>query len=287
MSKYALLIGCNYKNIPYCALNGCINDIIHMYDVLTKKMGYLPSNIIMLRDDSPDPNLHPTKANILNQLYNLIIKSNNAKEIWFHFSGHGSKVFDRNRDEVSGYDSCIVPMDFMSSGFIIDDVLFAYFNKFKCPTMILTDSCFSGTVCDLPYSIEHLYNNTYKYTKNNRYTMTNPKVVMISGSKDNQTSIDAYDYQTQEFEGAFTDAFLRTLEKYSYNASLNTIYIGTCNCLKSDGYSQKPILSSSVSKPSWTFAANANNILNTNVQTLMQPTKTPVYTNPSKSMIFM
>lgn len=291
MSKYALLIGCNYPNVPGATLCGCINDIVNMYNVLTTKMGYLPANIVMLRDDATDPALQPTKSNIITQLISIIQKSANAKEVWFHYSGHGSKVVDRSGDEISGYDSCIVPTDFMRSGFIIDDDLFTLFNMFKCPTMILSDSCFSGTVCDLPYSIEHLYGNLFRFTRNNRFAMTNPKVVMISGSKDSQTSADIYDQQHQAFEGAFTDAFLRTLAANSYKGGLSTIYVGTCNWLQTNGYTQKPLLSSSAATPSWTFGGT--NVVTRSVlevppptQSLMQSPRSPGFKRPVIAMTF-
>ena len=180
MPKYALLVGCNYLNVKGCTLNGCIDDIVNMSAAL-QRMGYLQENIVMLRDDKKEPKLLPTRANILQQLQSLVEKSANAEEIWFHYSGHGSQVVDRNRDEASGMDSCICPLDFMDKGFIIDDDLFKIFSGSKCPTMILSDSCHSGTVCDLPYSIEYVRGNTYRYTRNNTATIANPKVVMISG----------------------------------------------------------------------------------------------------------
>jgi len=254
-TKYALLVGCNYINVPGCTLNGCIDDIVNMSAAI-QRMGYLPENIVMLRDDQDDPSLLPTRANILAKLRTLITKSNGAAEIWFHYSGHGSQVVDRNRDEVSGLDSCICPLDFMDQGFIIDDELFTIFAGSKCPTMILSDSCHSGTVCDLPYSVEYIRGNTYKYTRNNTTTMTNPKVVMLSGCKDAQTSADIYDDQAQEYEGAFTDAFLRSLAATGYRGDLNTVYFSTINWLKGKKYSQIPILSSSVATPSWTFGGN-------------------------------
>ena len=256
-SKYALLVGCNYTNVPSCTLHGCIDDIVNMSTALAQ-MGYSSNNIVMLRDDSSDPALLPTKANILAQLQSLIAKSANTgtTEIWFHYSGHGTQVTDRNRDEVSGLDGCIVPMDFLDQGFIIDDDLFTIFNGSKCPTMILTDSCFSGTVCDLPYSIEYVRGNTYRYTQNNTAKMTNTKVVMISGCKDTQTSADIYDYQQSEYEGAFTDAFVRSLGATSYRGSLGTVYVNTVSWLRQNGFDQIPILSSSVATPSWSFGGN-------------------------------
>jgi hypothetical protein len=35
------------------------------------------------------------------------------------------QVRDLNGDEISGFDSVLVPMDFQSSGIIVDDILFS------------------------------------------------------------------------------------------------------------------------------------------------------------------
>lgn len=252
--KYALLIGCNYINVPDCRLYGCINDIENMRDMLVANMKFKTENITMLRDDDAAAvGMVPTKAVIIRELVNIINKSSNASEIWIHYSGHGSQVVDRNRDEQSGYDSCIVPVDFATAGFIVDDDIFGLIRHIKCPAMILSDSCHSGTVCDLPYSIEYLYGSTFKFTRNNTAFIGNPKIIMMSGCKDSQTSADFYDTEQKEDQGAFTDAFLRALKQNGYKGSLGKIYVDTYNWLANNTFSQKPILSSSTATPSWTF----------------------------------
>lgn len=251
--KYALLIGCNYLKTPDSRLYGCINDIENMSNMLITNMGFKSQNITMLRDDISDNNMIPTKDVILRELNNIIQKSAIASEIWIHYSGHGSQVVDRNHDEVSGYDSCIVPVDYISAGFIIDDDLLKIIGKSKCPTMILSDSCHSGTVCDLPYSIEYLYGSTFRYTRNNTVAISNPNIIMFSGCKDAQTSADFYDVQHGKSEGAFTDSFLRALKANNYNAKLTKIYVDILRWLSQNGFSQKPILSSSIKMPSWSF----------------------------------
>ena len=102
MSKFALLIGINYKGTSN-ELNGCINDVMNMRDVLIKHFGYLAENIVVMTEDQPN-NLKPTALNIMNQFGSLIIKAHHkqAKEIWFHYSGHGSYIDDTNGDELDG-----------------------------------------------------------------------------------------------------------------------------------------------------------------------------------------
>lgn len=262
-TKRALLIGCNYPQVPGCTLNGCINDVTNMKTILTTRMGYDPAKVVVLRDDnvslSPN-NTIPTRANILNALNALVSASATCSEIWIHYSGHGSKIRDTNRDEVSGYDSVIVPTDFQQAGFITDDVLLTYVSRIKCPCVILMDSCFSGTVCDLPWSHEFVSGATFRRTKNNTATLSNPNIFMMSGSKDNQTSADIYESSGNgakgegEYEGAFTDAFLKCLAADKYNASIGRMMQSVCLWLSSRGYTQTPIFSSSSPTPAYTIS---------------------------------
>ena len=135
--KKALLIGINYVNTNI-KLYGCIEDIVNMGDVLQNN--YLYDSITMLRDDiTTNSALIPTRRNILSALNALIAASSNCSEIWIHYSGHGARIRDINGDEISGYDSAIVPIDYLTAGLIVDDDLYAIIRNYKCKTIILAD----------------------------------------------------------------------------------------------------------------------------------------------------
>jgi hypothetical protein len=244
--KKALLIGINYikSNVQ---LNGCIDDIVNMNAVLQNRYYY--DQITMLRDDTTNPSILPTRKNILNSLTNLISESANCSEIWIHYSGHGSIVRDYNGDEASGYDSVIVPVDFMNAGYIVDDDLYNIIKNSKCKTMILMDSCNSGSVIDLPWSYTIVTPYTFMTTKNNKYSLTNQNIFMFSGCKDNQTSADVYSVQLNQAVGAFTNAFLICLQKANYQISLLLLYRNVCIYLNQSRFSQIPVYSSSSSNP--------------------------------------
>lgn len=244
--KKALLIGINYIN-QNIKLNGCIEDIVNMNAVLQNRYYY--DQITMLRDDTTNPSLLPTRKNILTALTNLIAESANCSEIWIHYSGHGSRVRDYNGDEVSGLDSVIVPVDSMNAGYIVDDDLYNIIKNSKCKTMILMDSCNSGSIIDLPWSYTIV--NPYKFTttKNNKYTLTNPNIFMFSGCKDNQTSADVFSVQLNKSVGAFTNAFLTCLQNANYQISLLLLYRNICILLNKSRFSQIPVYSSSSSNP--------------------------------------
>ena len=57
--------------------------------------------------------LYPTRNNIIKAMNDLIVKSNNGsvKQIYFHYSGHGTFTRDNNGDEVDKRDEFICPVD--------------------------------------------------------------------------------------------------------------------------------------------------------------------------------
>jgi metacaspase-1 len=85
--KLGLLIGINYTSVPECTLQGCINDINNMKQVLISQYGYDPSNICMLRDD--DKTKMPTRAAMLAELSKIVIasKSTLCTEVWIIIVG--------------------------------------------------------------------------------------------------------------------------------------------------------------------------------------------------------
>ncbi len=97
--KFALLIGINYKGIEDSELIGCIDDVLRMKDMLINELGYQEKNIMVLRDDTENRELYPTKKNIINKLEEFVTNKTNDDDLWFHYSGHGSIRRDRSNDE--------------------------------------------------------------------------------------------------------------------------------------------------------------------------------------------
>ena len=258
MVKKALLVGINYYSVSGCRLNGCINDIVNMKNTLIANYGYTENDIIMLRDDSTAYR-QPTAQNIVGWLNALVAISSQCEEIWFHYSGHGSQIRDTNSDEKTGYDSVIVPLDFQSVGVVTDDLIFSLVKNAKCRTMLLFDSCNSGSVCDLKWSYEYKSENNYTRSQINNFAVSNPNIFCFSGCKDNQTSADIYDTVDKQYEGAFTDCFVNALKNNNYSAPLLKIYKDTCVLLASRGYTQKSLLSSTA--PSITYVVQKSKMV--------------------------
>jgi hypothetical protein len=168
------------------------------------------NSFIVMTDTS---NIKPTRSNILAGFRALLQGTKSGDELWFHFSGHGTLAHDASRDEESGQDSCICPIDVARAGVISDDIirsnLAALVPKGVRLYMVL-DACHSGTGCDLRYKYDdasyltsRLATLPEKYVPNDwslqqtnyefkRYNKTAGEVFCISGCQDEQTSADAF-----------------------------------------------------------------------------------------------
>lgn len=255
--KFAVLIGINYYNTAN-QLNGCINDVNNIKSFLINKCGYRNENMLVLTDNGTD--IRPTRQNIIDSFVTLINKAVNEQftELWFSYSGHGSYVSDVNGDEKDGKDEVICPVDFNTSGFIIDDYIYSDLIC-KLPKeanlFCLMDCCHSGTICDLPY----IYDTALTTNNSNNKHVAN--IYSISGCKDNQTSADAY--INKSYEGAMTWSFLKVLQESNYNISLLDLIKQMRSALASN-FSQIPLLA-------LTDSAHINDVfIGSSVEPIMQ-----------------
>jgi hypothetical protein len=246
MSKKALLIGINYNESPSAQLNGCVNDVVNMRNMLIDAYGYESANITVLRDDTLNK---PTAANIMKHLTSIISQSSSLKEIWIHYSGHGSQLDDFNGDEADRLDEIIIPSDYMTAGVITDDMIFSVIKQTKCPTMIIFDSCSSGTICDLMWNFNAISPTQVSAVKTSNTAITNQNVFCLSGCRDEQTSADIYNASSSQSCGALTTAFIESLRSNKHNVDIKTLYLDVVKYLKQMGMDQIPQLSSSSQKP--------------------------------------
>ncbi len=123
MANKALLVGINKYKIPGADLNGCVNDVTNMRDILLKFFGFTTKEIRVLVDE------RATKKNIMERLKRLVGGAKAGDRLLFHYSGHGSQVVDRDGDELKDrMDEIICPHDMDWDGnFISDDDLHALF----------------------------------------------------------------------------------------------------------------------------------------------------------------
>lgn len=247
-NKKALLCGLNYIGTPN-ELFGCINDTNNIKNLL--ESGPFNYNYFNILTDKT--NKKPRKQNIILELTNLLVYSNEGDRLFFLYSGHGTCTADLNRDESDGRDELIVPLDANSIGTcILDDDIKKIITKYlkKGVTLfMLFDSCFSGTIVDLKYNFlvgNGTGSGSDSLIENTNTTETLGQIIVISGCKDSQTSADAYvTYSGKNmYSGAMTYSFLKTIQDLGTNISLSNLVTNMRNVLATDGYEQIPQLSS-------------------------------------------
>jgi hypothetical protein len=263
MSKKALLIGINYYKTPQSRLNGCIDDIVNMRNMLIDAYGYSYSNATLLRDDVTNVNDLPTRKNIINALNALVSNSANCTEVWFHYSGHGAKIKSSN----TNVDSVIVPCDYLTAGLILDNDLYDIFKNVKCRCILLFDSCNSGNVVELPWSFQYILPTQVIKTNINNHILANCEIYMFAACKDTQNSADIYSTDLQDFVGAFTNAFLICLREAKHEVQLLKLYNDICNYLYINKFAQMPIFSSTLSNPNYSLVRTGSNLNSPNIDT--------------------
>lgn len=207
----AVLFGLNYPHTADLKLDGCVNDVINMSAYL-RSFG-VPCDIYT--DDNETTISSTTGQGIVTRLYELAAESfrSNLDFVWIHYSGHGSYMVDRSRDELDGRDEALVPTDFQQSGLISDDYLQSIFRCFNPRTRVVCifDCCHSGTIGDVRFSWEGVPSRLRPTTENARCAVRSP-VITLSGCLDNQTAADAFNVlNDRQFSGAMTSCLLLAL----------------------------------------------------------------------------
>lgn len=146
----SLHIGLNQVNAKvYGSLNplkGCVNDANAMLNIC-HRLGYSQSTLLI--------NGQATKANVVSVIKSAS-KQLNAGDLFFlSYSGHGSTVKDRDKDETDHQDEAWCLYD----GLLLDDTLYELWQGFRenVRILVISDSCHSGTVISsLSMTEDHL-----------------------------------------------------------------------------------------------------------------------------------
>jgi hypothetical protein len=231
-NKKALLIGINYTNTNY-ELNGCINDVNLIVNYIQNK-GF--SEITVITDKTE---LKPTRYNIISSLENFLSNASDNDFLFFHYSGHGSTEFDNSYDEKDNQDETIVSSDLFN---IKDDELSNIIktNLTSNATLFaIFDSCHSGSILDLKYTFSEMSGKLI-INEEQKYDNINPNIIMISGCKDNQYSLETL--TDKGVGGLMTWAFNDVITK-NPNLSWKELYLNIKKLLKNIKAVQIPQLS--------------------------------------------
>jgi len=220
--KKAILMGLNYPGTKF-RLAGCVNDVRNGKKFLNKK-GY-DTKVLIDKDIKRDYDL-------LEALEEL--KNSDAKTIFFHYSGHGTRIRDRTRDELDGWDEVV----FSKNGRgISDDQIVEKLQSIKNKTIYLIfDCCHSGSIADLPFRLSPNTRNI----KENDYQFESD-IICISGCKDVQTSADVTENNVSF--GALSKTLYDLLRRKKGKYTWKELWLELLKKMREKGYSQVPQLS--------------------------------------------
>ena len=279
-TKHALLIGINEyvqtsatpaafvkergdRGVKWSNLDGCVNDIKAINQIITSRYGFNKNNITTLFDRQA------TNKSIKQELENLAKIANKGDIVFFYYSGHGSQVNNSLSYDETGKDQTIVPSDLYD---IRNKELSKYFNAILDkigPTGKLTsifDSCHSGAVArgnpttiqaksrDLP-SVSFDFKDPTEYPK-----IEERGALILSAAQRDQLAKETSD-ENGNAHGAFTYALLKALITAPLTESAEKIFMRVNISLKSSNLSQDPVLGGTDQrKKNGLFGENTENL---------------------------
>ncbi len=148
--KLALLVGINnYQNLEN--LQGAITDVNLQKELLINRFGFNPNDILIVSDESE---IKPTREGILQAFEeHLINQTKPGDTVVFHFSGHGSQVFEQDSPSKDNLISTFVPSNRSISlagnqkqvSDITSKTLFLLMSAINTENLtVVLDSCYSG-----------------------------------------------------------------------------------------------------------------------------------------------
>jgi hypothetical protein len=266
MKSRALLVGINKYSMEGCDLQGCVNDVTNMRDVLLKHFRFTVGDIRVIVDE------RATKEAIIERLRWLVKSARKGDRLLFHYSGHGSQIRDRDGDELKDHlDELLCPHDMDWEGtYITDDTLreiFADLPK-EINLEVVLDCCHSGTGTRQVLAMEGLPRDlsfTPRFLEppvdilcrleddlpvrrivrpsnplRGAATEMAPGHVLFSGCRANQTSADAM--IGGHYNGAFTYYLCKHLRDTQGGAVRSDLLKRVRASLKFNGFDQVPQL---------------------------------------------
>lgn len=229
--KKILSVAVNKYNVA--PLRGCINDSNSMVEFFK---GFEAKQLL---DEQA------TKANIVKELKVHIESLSDGDHFVFHYSGHGSQIPCVDGTEDDGLTEILCPFDLINvdgtwtSNYITDDELASILSLANpgVVVQVILDCCHSGTGArSLQPNVVYRYiPNQLDQIKHKKFDVVkDSKVIVWSGSRDDQTSADAY--IDGQFRGAFSAAFVKT------SGTRKTRYDNIVISLRNQGFTQVPQL---------------------------------------------
>ena len=241
--KKALLVGITYSG--NLQLDSSVYDLQNFHQYLLD-IGFSDSEIIIMNENAGQNSInYPSRINILNAMNNLVnfSNANHNSFIVFYYSGHGTQIQQKYLVSQSSYtvDEAIVPVDFLTNGVIIDQVIrnnFIQLLHSSSTLFAIIDACNSGTALDLKYGyIVPGIDYTHAIrTINDVSDKSTCMAISISACKDNQTSVATKINQTDTYiQSVLTWSFLNSYKNVNSLAKLlqsiqSLLFVNFCFC---------------------------------------------------------
>ncbi|GAA6616751.1 caspase family protein [Scytonema sp. NUACC26] len=268
----------DYKNgIP--PLQGCVTDVSLQQELLINRFDFNEKNILTLTD------AQATRQKILQAFDEHLIKQAKPGDVvLFHFSGHGSRVKDRDKDMPDGVNGTIVPVDssLPPNGGVVQDImghtlfLLMYALQTENVTVVL-DCCHSGGTKRGNFAVRsrdggsNFLPSPAEYEKQgkllaktglsqtefiNKRRQNVAKGIVIAAAKRDQFAVDG---QFSDFSaGAFTYA----LTQYLWQLNRNEFFARTF---------------ASVSRNAWYLSMNTGGFQEAEIERNIKNVNTPLY----------
>jgi hypothetical protein len=233
--KIAVAFGLEYLG-QSGELRGCKRDAEEFSSYLREKRGY--DKVKVCTSDAETGAYY-----MIHKMYKMALNTwrspGAVKEVCIYYSGHGSHMPDRDRDERDGRDECLIPTDYHRAGVITDDLLKRVFRYFHPETNVvfIVDACHSGSMCDLKYKLDE---STRSSVEAHPASKCNARITSISGCKDDEVSYVGYNLLDEGKRRSVLTAFLLKTLNDEKKETIHEIQETLVGHVVRSGYAQHP-----------------------------------------------
>lgn len=232
-------------------LDGAVNDVEAMREILIARYGFKPEHIVLLK------NGEATHERILAAIRTHLLEPTTAGDIvFFMYAGHGSQVVNSRSSEGDKKDETIVPADVdQEARDIRDKELRRLFNDILDKGVQLTvifDSCHSGSVVrgvippekarNAPLDPRDIAELVANELEDPRPAPEQRGALIFSAAQDEQQALEATDLELGTKHGAFSLALMKVLRTVGVHESAERVFLRTKALLQNSGRRQEPVL---------------------------------------------
>jgi Caspase domain len=251
--RHALVIGIDeYPGFgPEDQLAGAVRDALIMEEVLVSRHGFASGDVLRRLG------AEATRRALLDSLESIRGRVGSGDQVVFFFSGHGSQVTDRERDEGDGLDETLVPFDSGREDSENRDVTDDEINYWaagileKTPHLTLIfDCCHSATlhrpgwrVRSVPPDLRPIEALPPSPIPVLRDVETGPRPLLLSACRDDERAYELPPSIAGDDRGAFSLHLIEALRDASPRESWRQVFARTASALAVDCPEQHPQMS--------------------------------------------